>query len=150
MKNLFDPASLQEVKSRLQALQPDSPRQWGTMTPAQAVAHCSLGMEMALGELRPPRKLIGRILGPIIKPLALKDDAPMHRNSPTVDGMIVKDDRNFEPERERLQTLLDRFAAGGPSACTTHPHAFFGKLTPEQWSIQVYKHLDHHLRQFNA
>lgn len=150
MKNLFDPTTHQEINSRLQAMRPDNPRQWGKMTPAQALAHCSLGVEMSLGDLRPPRKFIGRILGPIVKPLALKDDEPMRRNSPTVDSLIVNDDRPFEPERQRLLALLDRFSTTGPTACTTHPHAFFGGLTPEQWSILMYKHLDHHLRQFNA
>lgn len=150
MKNLFDPTTHQEINSRLQALQPDSPRQWGTMTPAQALVHCSLSVEMSLGDFRPPRKFIGRVLGPIIKPLALKDDEPMRRNSPTVDVLIIKDDPPFEPERQHLLTLLDRFTTTGPTSCTRHPHAFFGSLTPDQWSILMYKHLDHHLRQFNA
>jgi Protein of unknown function (DUF1569) len=148
MKNLFDPSIEKEVKARLEKLSSDSPRQWGTMTPAQAMAHCSVGVEMALGNLRPPRKL--RLLGPIIKPLAFRDDEPMRRNSPTIDGMVVQDERDIEVERARLCELIDRFVTGGPAACTTHPHSFFGPLTPEEWSILMYKHLDHHLRQFGA
>jgi hypothetical protein len=46
--------------------------------------------------------------------------------------------------------LIDRFAAAGPAGCTAHPHAFFGSLAPDQWAILMYKHLDHHLRQFGA
>ena len=148
MKNLFDPATANEVKTRLATLQPDSPRQWGTMTPPQAMAHCSASIEMALGDFHPPRKFIGRLLGPLIKPLALRDDQPMRKNSPTIDEVIVHDDRNLEVERTRLRNVIDRFTATGPSACTTHPHAFVGPLTPDQWSILMYKHLDHHLRQF--
>jgi hypothetical protein len=150
MKNLFDPATASEVKSRIANLTPGSPRQWGTMTPAQAVAHCSAGLDMALGTIRPPRDLIGRILGPLIKPLALRDDQPMRRNSPTAKALIVQDQRDLEAERTHLRNLIDRFTADGPAACTTHPHAFFGPLTPEQWSILMYKHLDHHLRQFGV
>ncbi|MFD1127776.1 DUF1569 domain-containing protein [Paenibacillus provencensis] len=30
----------------------------------------------------------------------------------------------------------------------TNPHPFFGKLTSEEWSIGLYKHLDHHLKEF--
>ena len=74
----------------------------------------------------------------------------MRQNSPTAPALLVKDDPDFETERARLDGLIDRFATGGAAACTTHPHAFFGKLTPDQWSILVYKHLDHHLRQFGA
>ena len=46
--------------------------------------------------------------------------------------------------------LIDRFAAAGPKGCTTHPHSFFGPLTPDEWAILMYKHLDHHLRQFGV
>lgn len=150
MKNLFDPATANEVKSRITNITPESPRQWGTMTPAQALAHCSAGVDMALGTIRPPRALIGRFLGPIIKPLALRDDEPMRKNSPTSKALIVLDQPDLEAERTRLRNLIDRFAADGPTACSTHPHPFFGPLTPEQWSILMYKHLDHHLRQFGA
>jgi Protein of unknown function (DUF1569) len=150
MKHLFNPAVANELKARLQTLRPDSPRQWGRMTPAQALAHCSASIEMALGDFHPPRKFIGRLLGPLIKPLALRDDEPMRKNSPTIDEIVVQDDRDLAIETSRLRHLIDRFATTGPSSCTTHPHSFFGPLTPDQWSILMYKHLDHHLRQFGA
>jgi hypothetical protein len=113
------------------------------------LAHCSLGLEMAAGEIRPPRALIGRLLGPVIKPMALRDEEPMRRNSPTMKELIVVgDDRDFEVERKRLSGMIDRFAAARAAGCTSHPHAFFGSLTPGEWAILMYKHLDHHLRQF--
>jgi len=148
MKNLFEAATVEEVKQRVGQLQPDSRRQWGSMNPAQAMAHCSAGLEMALGNIRPPRVLISRILGPIIKPKAFREEEPMSRNSPTVKELVVNDDRELGAERERLSRLIDRFSAAGPAGCTTHPHAFFGRLTPDEWSMWMYKHLDHHLRQF--
>lgn len=131
-------------------LRPDSERLWGKMNTAQALAHCSAGLELAFGERTPPRAFIGRILGPIIKPLALGNDEPMRKNSPTVEGLVVNDDRDLAKEQERLRGMIDRFAAGGPAACTSHPHSFFGRLTPGQWAVLMYKHLDHHLRQFGC
>ena len=150
MKNLFDAASQAEVKGRVERLRPDSERQWGTMNPAQAVAHCAHSVEMALGDRRPPRVFIGRVLGWAIKPLALGNDAPMRRNSPTVPEIEMKDSRDLEVERRRLLALIERFAAAGRAGCTTHPHAFFGRLTPDEWGVLMYKHLDHHLRQFGV
>ena len=150
MKNLYEPAAAAEVKARLQTLRPDARRQWGRMTAAQAVAHCVIGLEQAVGEARPPQMFLGRIIGRIVKPLALRDDAPMRRNSPTVPGMVIVDDRDLDAERQRLATLIDRFVAAGPVGCTTHPHSFFGRLTPQEWATLMYKHLDHHLRQFGA
>ena len=150
MKNLFDPVTVQEVKSRIASLKPDSAAQWGIMTSAQAMAHCTGGVEMTLGDSRPPRVLIGRLFGGIIKPMALKDDEPMRRNSPTVKCLVIQDNRDLAEEKDRLTAIIDRFVAGGAATCTAHPHPFFGKLKPQEWAILMYKHLDHHLRQFGA
>jgi len=120
------------------------------MNAAQAMAHLANSMEMAVGDLRPPRVLIGRLFGPLIRRVALGNDRPMERNSPTAPALRITDERNLDAERERLDALIDRFHTGGPARCTTHPHAFFGALTPDQWAELMYKHLDHHLRQFGA
>ena len=147
---LYDPATVAAMKTRVLRLRPDSPRQWGRMNASQAVAHCAAGIELALGERRPPRVLAGRLFGWLIKPLALGNDAPMRRNTPTVPELAVTDERDLAAERERLCALIDRFAEAGPAGCTTHPHSFFGPLTPREWAVLMYKHLDHHLRQFGA
>ena len=148
MKNLFESARVEEVKERMAQLTPDSERQWGKMNPAQALAHCSAAMEMATGKICPPRMLIGRIIGRMVKPMAFGNE--MRRNSPRVTDLVVRDERDLGTERERLCGLIDRFAAAGPEGCTTHPHPFFGRLTPEEWTTWMYKHLDHHLRQFGV
>jgi hypothetical protein len=114
------------------------------------LAHCSAGIEMASGEIRPPRAMIGRIIGPAVKRVALRDEEPMRRNSPTAKELVMTGNLDFEAERKRLSGLIDRFAETGPSGCTSHPHLFFGPLTPDEWAILMYKHLDHHLRQFSA
>jgi len=150
MKNLFETVRVEEVKERISQLRPDSERLWGKMAPAQALAHCSRGMELAVGDRMPPRMLLERIVGRMIKPMVFGNDEPMRRNAPTVKGLVVQDERDLGTERERLRGLIDRFATGGSGVCTTHPHAFFGRLTPEEWATLMYKHLDHHLRQFGV
>jgi hypothetical protein len=150
MKHLFDAARVEEVQERMAQLRPESAALWGTMNPAQALAHCALGLEWAVGDRIPPRMWLGRIVGRMVKPMVLGNDAPMRRNSPTAKDLVVQDARDLGTERERLRGLIDRFAAAGPAGCTTHPHSFFGRLTPEEWATLMYKHLDHHLRQFGA
>jgi hypothetical protein len=150
MKNLFDATTASEIRTRLETLRPDSQRQWGKMTPAQALAHCARSTEWTVKDSFPPRIFIGRILGGFVKPHIFKDDAPLRPGSPTTRELIVRGEPDFDAERQRLTKLLDRFVAAGPAGCTTHPHPFFGKLTAEEWAILMYKHLDHHLRQFGA
>jgi Protein of unknown function (DUF1569) len=150
MKNLFDVALANQLRQRIDSLRIDSPPQWGKMNAAQTVAHCAPGLEMALGEIRPHRALIGRLIGSVIKPRVVGNDEQLRRNSPTVRELIIIGDRNLDVERLRLCSLIDRFVSGGTSVCTTHPHPFFGPLTPAEWAILMYKHLDHHLRQFGV
>jgi len=150
MKNLFEAAAVEEVKERMALLRPDSERQWGIMNPAQTLAHCSAAMEMALGDRTPPRILIGRLLGRFAKKSMILNEKPMPRNVGTDKSLEVSDKRDFVMERQRLREFIDRFAAGGPKACTSHPHFFFGPLTPEEWAALMYQHLDHHLRQFRT
>lgn len=114
------------------------------------LAHCSGAMQMAMGEIKPPRMLLGRIIGKMVKPTAFKEDVPMRRNSPTAKHLVVRDERDFAEERERLCRLIERFCEAGSAGCTEHPHTFFGPLTPEERSALMYKHLDHHLRQFGV
>jgi hypothetical protein len=150
MKNLFEAARVEELKQRIGQMRPDSQRQWGKMNPAQALEHCSRGVEMALGDKKLPRAMIGRILGWMVKPKVMGNDEPLRRNSPTMKELVVQDEGDLGIERTRLCGLIDRFAAAGPAGCTTHPHSFFGRLTPDEWAILMYKHLDHHLRQFGV
>lgn len=149
MKSLYDPLVVAEVRQRLARMRPDSARQWGKMNAAQALAHCALAMENALGDTQLPRHPLGRVISPWAKRGLIIKGKPMSRGAPTHPSAIVADQRNFEVERSRLQRAIDRFAAG-PAACTPHPHFFFGAMTPEEWATFMFIHLDHHLRQFNV
>ena len=94
--------------------------------------------------------MIGRLIGGVIKPKALGDDAPLRRNVPTIKELVMLDERNLNKERGQLLIIIDRFAAGGRAGCTSHPHSFFGRLAQEEWALLMCKHLDHYLRQFGA
>jgi len=150
MKTLYEAARAQEIKVRVAQLRPESERLWGKMTPAQTLAHCDAAFAMTRGELRPPRILIGRLLGPLAKKSLIVKGQPMMRNAKTDKSVLITDDRDFDLERQRLLESIDRFIADGPPACTQHPHFFFGPLSPEEWSSLMYQHLDHHLRQFGV
>jgi hypothetical protein len=49
--------------------------------------------------------------------------------------LVVADERDLAVERERLRALVTRFAAAGPDGCPAQPHAFLGRLTPEEWGV---------------
>jgi len=149
VKHLFEPAVLDELNGRLSQLTPESKRQWGKMSVAQMLAHCSEFMDLALGRTSPPRGWLGYIFGGAAKRSVL-NDKPIQRNMPTDKSLMVNGDRGFESERERLRTSMRLFSTGGPEKCTKHPHSFFGPMTPQEWARLAYKHLDHHFQQFGA
>jgi len=149
MKNLFQPDAVNEVVSRIDKLQPTTQHQWGKMEVAQMMAHCSATLDVASGRLVLPRLLIGRILGPFVRP-AFTNGKPFSRNSPTDKKFVIADKRDFAREQEQLKDHVRQFHEGGEAQCTKHPHSFFGRLTPQEWATGMYKHLDHHLRQFGV
>ena len=149
MKNLFQRETVDEVIARIDKLQPATQRQWGKMDVAQMMAHCSGALDMASGRLNPPRALSGRLIGPLFKSV-YTNETPLSRNSPTDPKLVVSDQRDFLREQEQLKLRVRGFQEGGESQCTRHPHPFFGALSPQDWSRGMYKHLDHHLRQFGG
>jgi len=149
MKNLFATPDRKEILDRLDRLEPGAVRQWGKMDPAQMLAHCAVAMEMATGDAPREQKLIGKLLGPFFKGKILGPE-PFSKNSPTDPAFIVSDPRDFAKEKARLVSLVNRFCDGGPAAADFRMHSFLGRLKGDEWGVMMYKHLDHHLRQFGA
>ena len=149
MQNLFQPEAVSEVIARVDKLHPGSQRQWGKMDVAQMMAHCSATLDVASGRVVLPRMFIGRLLGPFVRP-AFTNDKPFSKNGPTDKSFVIADKRDFVKEQEQLKARVRQFHEGGEAQCTKRPHSFFGPLTPQQWATGMYKHLDHHLRQFRA
>jgi len=149
MQNLFQPEAVAEVISRIDKLQPATQHQWGKMDVAQMMAHCSATLDVASGRVVLPRMFIGRILGAFVRPV-FTNDKPLSKNAPTDKKFVIADKRDFTREQEQLKSCVRQFHEGGEAKCTKHPHSFFGPLTPQQWATGMYKHLDHHLRQFGV
>jgi hypothetical protein len=153
MKDLFDPLLVDEIKQRIMRLHPESERQWGNMTLAQTLAHCTSGVQMAMGVINPKSASFpANVIGLLIKPLVFGDDKPIRRNSPSAPELFPANPAQCDLKHERAQLIaaIDSFAIKGASCCSQHPHPFFGRLKPRQWAILMYKHLDHHLRQFGV
>ena len=149
MKSLFEKGTAEELKERMAKLGPESRRLWGKMSAAQMLAHCSVGMEVSLGDLVLRQVWLGKLFGKRAK-ASMMSGKRIRRNLPTDKAYLVKDERDLNVEREKLAGLIDRFQAGGPEGCTKHSHSFFGPMTPEEWSELNTIHLDHHLRQFGV
>jgi hypothetical protein len=113
MKNLFDATVANHVKTRLGKLEPQSERRWGKMTAAQMLAHCSVSMQWAVGEVVPEKgPLPVRLMGRLVKPMVFRNEDPLRKNSPTAKSLIVADERDLGKERDRARQS-ERIAAFG-------------------------------------
>jgi hypothetical protein len=147
MENIFNGAA--GILDRIAKLQPDSKALWGKMNVAQALAHMQAPVEVALADRKLKRNLIGFLFGGIAKKKLL-NEKPFAKNLPTDASFVRKGTYDFAEEKETLVNLLNRLVSGGEAGLTQLPHPFFGKLTDTEWGISLWKHFDHHLRQFGV
>lgn len=149
MKSLFVPADRESIVARINALGPDAMRQWGKMDSGQMLCHCSRAIETATGDRPMKQKLLGKLLMPFFRSTIL-GERPFAKNGPTDPTFIVSDPRDFAAERARLLELIRKFVGRGEAEAGKATHAFFGKMTGKEWGELMYKHIDHHLRQFGV
>ncbi|MES2515122.1 MAG: DUF1569 domain-containing protein [Bacteroidota bacterium] len=146
MKTIFDKTTSAELISRINSLNAQSKASWGKMDAYQMVKHCRLSEEMYLGKKAYRRLFIGRLFGKMALNGILKNTDPMKKNQPTHPDMKITGAGNFETEKQQWISLLHEYAEF-PEREFTHP--FFGKMTKDQIGVYIFKHTDHHLRQFN-
>ena len=148
IKNLFDAAAHREIVERLHQLTPSSQALWGKMNVSQMLAHCKRAFRVPLSEKPLPRMFFGRMIGWLLKH-KLYNSTPYRKSLPTAPDFIIRDQREFEKEKTELLKLVNQFQSA-PKKIGLYPHPFFGKFTRKQWGLSMWKHLDHHLRQFGV
>jgi len=119
------------------------------MSPAQMLAHCANALEVAAGDSPRKQALIGKIFAPFVRKKLLGEE-PFSRDSPTDPTFVIRDERDFEAEKARLIAVLGRFCERGPDHASRQTHSFLGRLSGDEWGVMMYKHLDHHFRQFGV
>lgn len=147
MKSIFDKTAMEELIHRINTLDPNRKAKWGKMNSWQMVKHCVLSEEMFLGKTKYERLFIGRLFGKMTLKGILKNDDPMKPNQPTHPSFKITGTGNFEAERIAWINLLKEYPALSDQPFV---HPFFGAMNKEQIGKYVYKHTDHHLRQFGA
>jgi hypothetical protein len=149
MDTIFNQPAAAGILARLNSLQPDSKALWGKMNVGQMVSHLQGPVTVAMSDKKLNRTFMGIVFGAMAKKKVL-NEKPFDKNLPTDPAMIRKGEHNFEEEMAKLTGLLNQLIAGGEAGLTQFPHPFFGKLTNADWGLMLWKHFDHHLRQFGA
>lgn len=145
MRSIFDKDTRTSLIGRIGALSPASSRKWGKMDCFQMLRHCTMSEEMFLGKKQYDRLFIGRIFGKMALRSILKDEVPIPINQPTHPELRIRSTGDIETEKQKWIALIHAYEAY-PSTDFIHP--FFGRMTHAEIGRYVYKHIDHHLRQF--
>ncbi|WP_411768648.1 DUF1569 domain-containing protein [Winogradskyella sp. A3E31] len=147
MKSIFDDGVHEQVKTRIEKLEPHTNAQWGKMDVAQMLHHCQMPLNIVLQKntygLKP------NWFAKTFFKKSMYSDTLWKKNMPTLKLFRITDEREFSKEKEALLSLTEELnAERNKSEWQAHPT--FGKLTKDQWGKMQYKHLDHHLRQFGV
>jgi Protein of unknown function (DUF1569) len=149
VNNLFEKHAYNEIIGRIHQLTTNSQRLWGKMDVAQMLAHTKVAFKVPLSKTPMPRMLLGKLIGWAIK-AKLYNEEPWKKNLPTAPEFKITNQRDFEVEKNEIIKLINQFHESGPENVGNFPHPFFGSYTKEQWGKSMYKHLDHHLKQFGV
>jgi hypothetical protein len=147
MKSIWRPDAHREVRERIGKLAPVERARWGRMNAPQMVVHLSDALKMASGDLAVRPKHLP-IRYPPLKQLVIYA-LPFPKGAPTAPELLARQPGDWSAEVTELQARLDRFVADGPGK-TIAAHPAFGRMTGRSWGVLVYRHMDHHLKQFGV
>ena len=148
-KSLYSPEVYQDCLNRIDQLSPASSPEWGRMTPAQMLAHCTEVQEVTNGKELKNTPFVAKLLKGMIRNMVV-GDKPFPKSMKTHPQYEQTEDRDFETEQKRLLDALNRFFAAEKESAGQRKHPLFGVMTAEEKGWSMYKHLDHHLTQFGV
>jgi len=147
MKSIWQEGSCRELSDRIGRLAWDRRGVWGKFTAPKMVCHLADSLKMAMGDLKVASKRLP-IRYPPLKQLIIYV-APFPKGAPTAPELLARAPDEWARDVEELQALLAR-AASARTTDTWPEHPAFGRLSTRAWGVLIYRHMDHHLRQFGA
>jgi hypothetical protein len=150
MKSIFIQEDNKELLERISNLKQDSKRKWGKMNVSQMLVHCQKPLEVADEQLIIKRNIFSYLFGAMMKKKLIDNGEDFKQNLPTSKQFKIESDYDFKKEQEMLSKMVQSLGQKGETAIKIKTHPFFGKMTPNEWGILFYKHLDHHLKQFGV
>lgn len=148
-KNLLYQPATDSILERVKKLQSGSKAVWGKMNATEMLLHANLCNEEIFAPVTSHQstslkqyllRIIALYLAPHFKK-GIKGDSKKE----TI-GKI--ETSKFEEQKEKFISLIKKFPENKQPI--TFYHIAFGNITTREWGIALYKHMDHHLRQFGV
>lgn len=149
MNSIFDKTANESMIARINLLHSETQAVWGKMTVDQMLRHCALAIDVAFGKQDLKINFLMKLLGKFLKKKVFYG-GDMRKNTPTAKEFMVLERYDFEEVKSELVARFSRFATEGKAAIQLMDHPFWGKMNYEDWDALMWKHLDHHLKQFGV
>ncbi len=147
--SLYSPEIYRKCLQRIGKLTPETKPTWGKMSAAQMLAHCAEIQDVSNGKPLENTPFVVKLFKGMIRNMVLSDK-PFPKSTKTHPQYEQNSDCDFEAEKQHLQKALEEFVKADMEKAADVEHALFGMLTLEEKGWLNYKHLDHHLAQFNV
>ena len=149
LPNIYSDLVQEKLFERVNILTEYAKPQWGKMNASQMLAHLNVMFELGLEQKnKRPNFFIRFMLQSFVKSKIISE-VPYKKNSMTAPEMIIKHQPDFETEKNRMLEYMMLVGNNGSSFFEQREHPTFGKLSATEWNNLFYKHIDHHLKQFN-
>lgn len=113
--------------------------------------HCNYVLQVPLKKIELPA------INPFFRAIGILTKLEMQifnngipRNMPTFQKLIINFECDFDKEKENLLKTLDEYRINFENKNLPCYHVLFGKMKEKDWGFLEYKHLNHHLKQFNV
>jgi hypothetical protein len=151
LPNIYTPETTVELATRISSLTNETPALWGKMNAGQMLSHCCVAYQQVLGENTDKPGMIMKWMLKTFFKQSMVNEVPYRPNLPT-GPTFVRLNQNFdiETEKGKLIAYVQKIQELGPEQLSARPSLSLGKLSAMEWNNLLYKHIDHHLRQFGV
>ena len=149
LANWFDAHDSADLLRRLDGLTLSARPRWGTFSPADRVCHLTDPVRVALGEKQ--AKPLGGLLSTPGMAHFVVWLMPWPKGAATtpefLPGTGMTKSTEFQQDKQTLVDALRRLSDVSPQHVLA-PSPVFGQLSRRGWGRLMWRHVDHHLRQF--
>lgn len=147
MSSIFNKSDNDTIIARINSLTAESKALWGKMTVDQMCKHCTSAINVAFDKQDVKVNFLIRLLGKLLKNNVFNSE--FKKNSPTAKEFIFANHYDLEIAKKEFIESFSQFARG-PQTIKVMDHPFWGKMTYEDWDKLMWRHVDHHLKQFGV
>ena len=149
--SIFLKETTAQLYKRIDLLTNQTPALWGKMNAGQMLSHSCVPYQQILGENKVKPGFLMKWLLKFFFKNSMVNEVPYKHNLPTGPAFDrINQEFDIESEKQKLKGYISKIQEMGAEKLIGVPSLTLGKLSAIEWNNLLYKHLDHHLRQFGV